>query len=570
MPRYHPYLLHTGLLLWLASWLVRAGFPPWTSFPGELLAFVGLGILALAVASTPTSPHQAHANTPPSLTALGLLLLGSMAWQGLAGTALVGDLWVAGAYTVATAIALHMGMALPHRERLFLALATTHVVGALLTATTMVLQWWFAEAAPYPIPPLPAGWRPSAYFDQPNHAATFLLGGTVAALYLRHIERLPTWAAWPLIALLSAGLQLANSRTAWLALVLITLLWAHKGRLLRPAATRLQTFQPLWGIWLVNVLMRLGLDHVLPLFSGPSALARTLEADPIRLGLWQQIGLGAMDRFWGGHGWLQTASAQYTGALQHTFRGSVGTNFAHNLVVDFAAWMGVPLAVLATLLLVRLAWLWVRRIEQPQQLFALAIALPFVVHCGLEYPYAYAYLLLPYAVYLGLAYTPTPHKGSAPASKVRAVWALLGWATLGLSVWTAQHYLALEEDIRLLRFLDRRINNTAAPEPNRYSPFDQLTLIKTALQNAPQPGMSASDMATLVQLRNRYCGAAYQARYVTALLLNQHAQQASTEYARFVAVHGAAMGQELNRILAEEHNFKLPWPVVLSSPASGF
>ena len=223
-------------------------------------------------------------------------------------------------------------------------------------------------------------------------------------------------------------------------------------------------------------------------------------------------------------------------AVAHAYAVSEPFSYSHNIVLDLALGMGVPLAAL--LMLITAVWLW-RRVRSANQLlpwYCLALVLPVAVHSLLEFPFAYAYFLVPMMFALGVL------EGMAGAKFVLHIGVRTAAVILlGLSIaaaWSVVEYVAIEEDFRVARFEALKVGQT--PADYRRPDILLLTQLSALLDGArisPKPGMSANELTLAKKVALRYPWTATQNRYALSLALNGNPEEAIRQLHVMKAMH---------------------------------
>lgn len=396
--------------------LVPLGTPPLISLYTETGAMLAWGLwLAWLWPRVPALGlpefRQDHAGLVAVLVVLGLLIGEVAASVGLAGLpsaiglrnvavlASAGVTLLVGARLAATAGA-------PAAD----ALGRTALLGFLLagvgSAVLAVLQYLGVDGF---WEPLGKDGRAGAHLGQPNLLGTQLLWAFVALAALRatgHIRRSPAIFC---AALLVVALAASASRTAAVSSGVLVA-WAMLDRRLGRDARLLLVAAPV-TLALMWLALSLWQYHGGPSFSGPGLLHK---ADPTssRWRLWQQCALLVAGNPWLGVGWGQFNFA-WTLTPMPGLPRTAGYTFthAHNLFVQWAVELGVPLTLVLTGLLAFAVLVAVRDIHRAAadgpvlRRAALAIVMIVLVHSQLEFPLWYANFLLPTAFMLGIALT---------------------------------------------------------------------------------------------------------------------------------------------------------------------
>lgn len=407
--------------------------------------------------------------------------------------------------------------------------AAVLVLAAVLSGGVETLQWLRMEAALniYAVERGP-GARPSGNLAQPNLLATLLVMGTVATGLLWGLRHLRSWQAVVLLVYLSFTLVMTESRAGLLgaacagALVLLRAKpvgWAVGWRAVALWWASLAFF---WWSWAP-------LNEALLLQSARELQARV---DDVRLVLWAQVLSAIEQRPWWGYGWNQTAVAQKFGVAAAP--GEWTTDYAHNVVLDVIAWVGVPLGIIllgcVSWWLGRTAW----RLKNSTELLLFCIVVPVLVHGLVEFPFAYAFFLFPTACALGGLHAlqspstwPIRH---APAwgRRLAAAGLLSLYALVAGRVFV--EYLDAEEDMRVMRFELRRVGQRPADHvAPKLLLLNQLDEMLKLGRLQPGRGMAPEDLARMGRANAFHSWATLHLNYVIALGLNGHPEEAGRQ-----------------------------------------
>lgn len=510
------------------SWLMPNHFLPWVSWQNEVLAFLAIILLAwLGVAHGLRVNNTFSIALPVSvLPFIALALLGI--FQGITGVITFwGDVWSLLLYMALCVACLILGFFAGARSSVhldkrdlqapFTILAITLLAVASFSAVLVLAQvldvWnsgWVVRVV---------GRRPGANLAQPNHLATLLLMGLVSLLFLNQIEKLGSLSSALIFSLLALGLAITESRTGALAFLMLLGWWLLK---------RVQVgFKlPLWVAVLASIGL-LGLFWFWPyILNSTQALGHSVEVRAgagTRLVVWPQLLEALALRPWGGWGLREVAKAH--NAVVHAHLGSEPFSYSHNILIDLALGIGVPLAAL--LVLVTAVWLW-RRVKAANHLlpwYCLGMALPLAVHSMLEYPFSYAYFLVPVMFLLGaleavLAIKPVGHIGVRPVAVVLFVFTVAGG-------WSVLEYMKIEEDFRIARFEDLRIGQTPVDyHQPKIVLLTQLGALRESARMSPKPGMTTDELELLRNVALHYPSGAPLSRYALALALNGNPEEA--------------------------------------------
>lgn len=536
-----------GSFFFLIAWLVPNHYPPWVGFHNEAAMFAAL---ILFFAGSITDPKSVWLPFPTQATFIGLIAMVWLQWAGgliyYRGDALVSSLFLAG-----TGLAWWFGvrtvLARDTPERVTDCAAMLIVSAAVISSYMAVVQWlnletdwWFyiAERGPN---------RPYANLGQPNLLATLLVMGVVFSylLYLR--QRIKTWHLLALTVHLSFGLVVTESRAGFLSAFCVGLFLLLRAR---PGCNvgNWRVVALWWGLLAGFSILWRPLNAVV---LQQTAREPSLTVDNARLVIWKQVIAAISHAPWLGYGWRQTVVAQKIGV--EVIPGDLPTDYAHSVVLDVLAWLGLPLGILLLLLG---AW-WVLRtildLKDSTEFMLFTATIPFLVHSMVEFPFAYAYFLFPIAWIFGFLHArqlPGQFQVSSAApwiERIATIVGLCGFAVLcGL---VALEYLEAEEDFRVMRFEMHRVG--ARPVDYQAPHLVLLTQLDDLLNMGrmqPSRGMPMNDIEHLRRANlSRHWGA-LNMKYVVALGINGQPDEATKQLRNIKALYGS----ELYRSAAEE------------------
>jgi O-antigen ligase len=544
------------------AWFMPLHLLPWVSWHSELSVFAS--VFATAIWAAGALIIQRGWCAP--------MFLPSMVWALLAAGALAllqasvglvtywGDAWAVTIYALLCACAFSLGHGAAGTEArltkcLELLAATVLLAGvgcstvALIQAFDIWPTWeWIART--------PTWRRPGSNLAQANHMGTLVLMGLVGLVYLYERANFEAIPAALLAGILGVGLMTTESRTALLSLVVLGGWWCT-----RRSASRLH----------LGAVITMLVFIVVGYFVWPQAINAFHGADPNAAGLntavglraivWPQLLEAVLDRPWVGWGLRQTSSALST--VLDSQPVSEAYVHAHNLFLDTALGVGVPLAALVVA--AGGLWLWRRRSarETLAGWLCFAMVLPFAVHAMLEFPHTYAYLLAPVFFALGVIdRARSDHQRVAlPAGVVAAGLA----AVVSLASWTVLEYISIEEDFRVARFEAGRIGSTPSDYiPPKVHVLTQLGALLEGSRLVPTPGLSPIQIQRARDVAYRFPWPALQNRYALALALNGDPAEARRMLRVIRAMHGEKLYSEIRSnwiFLAEDR-----YPGLLADP----
>lgn len=249
------------------------------------------------------------------------------------------------------------------------------------------------------------GVRPYANMGQPNHLATLLMCCLMSLLYLYEKQKLKSILAILFALILLFVLALTQSRTIWISSILVFLFLAFhrwQGNLRTSMPVLLGGLASYWaGLWLPSWIKSLLAQHTqIEAVNSISGLARA-SSGMERLVMWKQSLAGIEQQPFFGYGWYQTTSAQYMASLDIPVK--VWYNSAHNIILDLLIWNGVILGGIIILYAIYLIARLILAAYRPESITMSMAVLAITIHALLEYPLFYSYLLIIFAVAIGIA-----------------------------------------------------------------------------------------------------------------------------------------------------------------------
>ena len=405
--------------------LIAFNVPPSATFFNQAAAYVGWGGFLLVLGTS--MPSDAWSHVSGAATLIGAMAL-------LIVLALAGSLWRSAPWsislsamgTIASAIlAIAIGAAATRNglgDEAFAALCIGLVVAGIACSAIALIQV-FAPTVPDGawIAPSAIPGRATGNLRQPNHLSSILLWSVVAAVWLGERRWLPRAAAAALALLFVWGVLLTGSRTGAIGMATLCVWGALDRRLSRRGRYVLLAAPLAYALlWWVTA----------SLHSGPQAIGASARVSGgvfesyNRFEIWSNaLSLAAT------HPWLGVGFGEFNFAWTLTpFPGRPREFFdhAHNLALQFAAELGLPLTLLVLGLMGHAAVRALlnaladgrtsahssRLLGPPtgadgqrtgsMQRAAFVIVLMAGMHSMLEYPLWYAYFLLPTAFAFGL------------------------------------------------------------------------------------------------------------------------------------------------------------------------
>ncbi len=519
--------------------------PPWVSWHSEVLAFLALFLLAWSgILRASYLGHWQVFNIPfLTFPLFGIAMLA--ACQYATGfVSFGGDTVALMLYLVLCVMCVTLGFAAGDRSGnshvhdsqeinfpsiLFAQVLLFAAFTSAIVAYVQAFELW--EQSPF-ISRMSYLRRPGGNLGQPNHLATLLLLGVVSLLFLYESRRLHALTSTLILSVLCVALAATESRTGVLSFLLLLGWWFLKSKKVGFHASP-------WAIALAGIGF-LGFSWAWPsifsfLLQSSGTGGDVTRAAGSRLVIWPQLIEAMLQRPWWGWGLGEIPKAH--NSVAHNYAVSEPFTYSHNILLDLALGMGVPLTVF--LALAASVWFWrhSRRANQLLPWYYVALILPVAVHSMLEFPFAYAYFLVPVMLAVGALEGLVGSKHVVRVGVSLAAAFLLGVTIL--AAWSVVEYVAIEEDFRVARFEALRVGQT--PLSYQRPEIVLLTQLGALLDGArisPKPGMTADQMALTKKIALRYPWTATQNQYALSLALNGDPEEAVRQLRVMKAMHG--------------------------------
>jgi O-antigen ligase len=409
--------------------LLAFNLPPSATFLNQAAALIGWSLWLAMLAARLPRPGRPAAGLGALLAAFGLLALaalGALAWAGLPGTLALSAVGMLAAAALTAWIAAEVRTA-GHGEAAFEAFCLALLAAGVASALIALVQVFDPESTGGAlIAATGVGDRAVGNLRQPNHLSSLLLWSMIAAVFLARTRRLPQALALPLFGLMLYGVVLTGSRTGLMGTFLLAV-WGVFDRNLDRRQRLVLVVTPLvYGLlWLLMAEWARAHEHV---FAGEAQL-RQSDLSSSRFAIWKNtFSLIAA------HPWLGVGFGEFNFAWSLTSfpdRPVAFFDHTHNIVLQFAVELGLPLA---TLVLALLTWAlleaWLRPLSaekawRPGARAALVMVVMAALHSQVEYPLWYAYFLLPAAFAFGICLGTPPEAtpAAAPPGRARAPFA---------------------------------------------------------------------------------------------------------------------------------------------------
>lgn len=432
-----------GLFFIALAWLVPNTSQPWISFWTEAVALTGLFITAHA--------HfwKNKLNLPYSslvwlATALSLL---GIDWIFRENT-YPGDYITGCIYISSFFVAMVVGIHIKQRSTHFFVYLTFVAIISCFIATAQWLQLDFNRLYVKELAPQD---RPFANSGQPNHLGTFLSLGIVATAILYTQIQASQALVWILYGILTWGAALTQSRTTFIQIIIfstISLYLSKKNKITLPLI-----------LCIAPSILFFLFSSCLPIFNETLGISqsRPLYETGIktsRFNHWFSMLEAIQTKPWWGFGWLHAAEAHINGT-DFAIRESI-FQYSHNIILDAMLWFGIPATLIFLILFSKDLRLTFFSLKNSKEYLSLIAFFLFLIHCLLEYPFAYIHILIIGGIFFGIA-KENQHTIALSFKSITPKIAL-AFTTIA-STFVILDYIKLEATTTKLRFQYAKIGN---------------------------------------------------------------------------------------------------------------
>lgn len=540
------------------AWLLPNHYPPWSTFHMDAWTAIMMLLAATAVIVRSTGPVAWQGIT--LLVAVLILIPGLQ--YGFGMVMMSGTAWISIAYLTGFLLALLIGArwesASPGQlaDGLFLAI----VIAALVSVGLQLHQWLSLDLLD--IWSMGDGYgRPFANFGQPNNLGTFLLWGLLAAAWGLARQRIGVWVALFMASYLLFGLALTQSRTAWLAVViLVGASWIWRRLWSDPRWPWVVTGLGLYFALCVISIGWLNRLFLLTLSSDMGDITRM--SGELRSVVWALFIDAALQQPYLGYGWNQVGLAQLTAALDHPAL-HVPFSHSHNLFLDLMLWCGIPVGLFVSVYLVRWFWRSLRAVSSAEDAVLLLFLCVVGNHAMLELPLHHAYFLLPVGLVMGAL---NVRLGAPPILVVGRWSVIVVWlASVALLSLLIRDYSRVEASYQTLRFEWAHIKSETRGGPPEVLLLTQWREFIRLARFEPTNGMSADDLDWMRKVTSTYRSTGAFHKLATALAMNQQPDEAQLWLKRMCKIVSESQCAAVkvawaNQSLSNPNIAAVPWP----------
>lgn len=519
--------------IFILAWISADHYPPWTAFHSDFLSFVAL-IVYFLVAGSSRQATVFCFDVGRAAGFFAFLALVPLIQYHFGAIYFFGDALIASCYVFGFAAAIYAGRCSSKKDTAFLIFAGFFVLMAIISGAIALAQWLDLQFDQFSIMSMRVG-RAYGNFAQPNQFATMMGLAVLMAYGLREKKIFGSFILLLLVAFISLGISLSQSRAGMLEILLMVAFLAYLKvqRILRASWLEIGFPVLILAFFVVSTpilaeILQLGNQHPAT-YASPGVRmihwATAIDAIALRPSL--------------GYGWGQTAVA-----LSHTVNMNPPSGefveHSHNLILDLLLWNGIPLG--GGLILAGCVWIfgvWKKSTAIKDYLVVIAV-LMVCLHSLVEFPLEYAYVSIPLGFLLGLASKSEVDGAIKRIPMIGVGFCVLSMALLCLMV---RDYYYAEEGFRALRFDSAKIGPPLGVR-NSQLVLTQLDGFLDFSRTQAVPNMRQAELTLMKKVAERYGYPPVLFRYALAAGLNGEAMAASFALQRICQTHNESMCAE--------------------------
>ena len=242
-----------------------------------------------------------------------------------------------------------------------------------------------------------------------------------------------------------------------------------------------------------------------------------------RLYQWQQILFILKDSPFWGYGWGQLNIAQLSNSTDFIKHPILG--YSHNLFLDLMIWNGVILGFIISCLIVFYLLKVAIRSKDKESIILLSMVGAIFTHSMLEYPFAYAYFLLPMGFLLGII---CGKKDQLIKSFYldKKIYCLYGVVLALMIIIVIYDYKRIENEHELMRYENVKLRNIDIDgiEPKAIL-LNQLSEYIWFVRQPIGMGVSEQELERIRKVVYRYPDKPVLYRYIQILYLNDQVKE---------------------------------------------
>lgn len=389
-------------IFFVSAWLIPIHLAPWVAFESEILAALSALIVGFLVIILNKKI------VIPKVSTIFLLLISIPIIQYFFGqviylsTAMLGS-----GYLLLFYIMIISGYNLQeYKSEIFLKISYLFIFIGVVSSIVCIIQWLNLDGWLTPYILELKGNRPYANVAQPNNLATLLVLSLLSIIYVYEKMKWKISTLIILILLIFFALVLAQSRTAWISISIISIFLFYKNKAVFKKFSNNNNLSFLLILVVFITLIPLLNSVLLPFIGADAADVDTLverfSSGYLRLEMWYQAFIAIKESVWFGYGWNQVGLAQME--VFNTYPTTEWYKSSHNIFLDLVIWFGIPVGLFFIVYffigLLRL----LKHANNVESVIGFSFLLAILIHSCLEYPLHYAFILLPFGFIVGLIY----------------------------------------------------------------------------------------------------------------------------------------------------------------------
>lgn len=395
-------LFFFAIILFVLAWLMPIHALPWVTFESEILVAISALFICFSV-------FYINKNISiPRTTIIFTTLIFFPLLQYFTGQVLyLSTSLLGGGYLLIFFMMVISGYNLRQRKmNIFLIISYVFIFLGSISSFISILQWLGLDVWLSPFVIELRGERPYANLAQPNILASLLVLSLLSVIYIYEKRKFKSKYLFFLVLLISFGLILAQSRTSWISIVVISIYIGYKNKdILSRLSLKINLLFLIFfalsvflfpyinkGLWVL-----LGRNDV-----NISTIEERVSSGYLRIDMWNQALLAISESPWFGYGWNQTGLAQMT--VFDTYPTTEWYKSAHNIGLDLLLWLGLPVGLFFIIyFLIGLKWLSKRSVTT-ENIIGFSMIIVMFIHGMLEFPLHYSFFLFPLGFIIGLIY----------------------------------------------------------------------------------------------------------------------------------------------------------------------
>lgn len=208
---------------------------------------------------------------------------------------------------------------------------------------------------------------------------------------------------------------------------------------------------------------------------------------------------------------------------------------AHNLILEFFVWFGIPFGLILTLILLDFFYCSYKKIKSANEVGLFSILLVALIHSMLEFPFHYVYMLVPTAIFAA-NFTKLSNVGELYLPRMVISGVVLIFVVM--SVLMMNEYFRFEGDIRQAR-LELGITGRAHPPSDATTIFlNELNGANVMIRTEATSDMSVAQLALFEKTTLQFPMRPFIEKNIKAATLNGQSDKALFWSNKYCAIYG--------------------------------